>query len=156
MLDASFYIEKLEVLRRFIINGVDGKSQSTLEEAYESHRVARELEEINKKECALKSDIIIVTDHAYERAKERLSMNRTSFLRLAEKAYQLGSGRNEAVGNLKKFIQMRFAIHMKANNIKLYGENVFFFSKNVLITVYEVPRNLRKAALKNQKSNQQQ
>lgn len=97
---------------------------------------------------------INVTDHAYEMAKERLSINKTAFLKLAEKAFKEGMGHKDSVGNLKKWIDGLYLKYKTANNIRIYGENIFIFSGKNLVTVYQVPNNLRKAALKNQKEKQ--
>lgn len=88
--------------------------------------------------------MIIITDHAYNRAKERLKLSRAAFSRLAETAFTDGKKHSEAKGNLKKWITSVYFKNKEMNNIRIYGENCFFFSKNVLVTVYQIPNNLRK------------
>lgn len=87
---------------------------------------------------------IEINEHAYERANERLSLTRESFTKLALKAYEVGINHADAKGRLRKYMDSLWFKYKKANNIKIYGENIFFFKDNVLITVYQVPSDLKK------------
>lgn len=88
--------------------------------------------------------MIVITDHAYERADERLSLRKDSFKRLAEKAYEEGIAHSQMKGRLYRYCEKVFHAHRTANNIKIHGENIFLFNLNVLITVYQVPNELKK------------
>jgi hypothetical protein len=90
------------------------------------------------------SNIIQITDHAYDRAKERLSLSKDSFCRLATKAYVEGIKAKESKGRLKRYLDKLWFQYKTANNVVIYGENIFFFRENVLITVYQLPHVLRK------------
>lgn len=85
-----------------------------------------------------------ITDHAYERAKERLSLNKAALERLAVKALEQGKKHSDTKGQLKKYIDGLWFRHRNANNVRLYGENLFLFVDNTLVTVYQLPNNLRK------------
>lgn len=151
VLDVSFYITKLRLLKSWLYNKIDG-IDSSLEDLYYRHQVSYEMREINREKKKEKvAEGLFITDHAYDMAKERLSMNRTSFEKLTAKAFVCGIKHSDSAGNLKKYIDSKFFVEKSANNIRIYGENVFIFSKNVLVTVYQVPTNLRKSALKLQK-----
>lgn len=113
---------------------------------------SEEIAKMNEKKKPVFSPDIIITNHAYERAKERLSLNRSAFTSLAEKAYELGACHSDSVGNLKKYIDGIYFQYKTANHIRIYGCNVYLFNNNTLITVYAVPNNLKKAALKIQKT----
>lgn len=91
---------------------------------------------------------IIITDHAYDKAKERFSFSKPALERVAGKAYREGITHSSSSGNLKKYITKLWFDYKKADNIKIYGEIIFFFSKNILITVYQIPHSLRKLANK--------
>ena len=133
-------------------NNIDGMVQPTLEELYYKQQVSYEMKMINKEPKREKNTTgVYITDHAYEMAKDRLSMNRGSFEKLAGKAFLLGVKQADSAGNLKKYIDSKYFVAKSANNIRIYGENLFVFSKNTLITVYQIPNNLRKSALKIQK-----
>lgn len=87
---------------------------------------------------------IEITNHAFDRAKERLSLNRKSFQRLAEKAFSDGLKHSDVKGRLHRYLDKTFLEYRQASNIRIYGENMFLFRDNVLITVYLVPNELRK------------
>ncbi len=91
-----------------------------------------------------KSDEAIITDHAYLRAKERLSLNKKSLDRLADVAYNKGIKHSDIKGQLKKYIDKLYFEYKTANNIRIYGEFIFLFSKNTLITLYQVPNEFRR------------
>jgi hypothetical protein len=149
----SDYIQKLNLLKQHLFATIDGIESKTLDEVYESHRIDCELREINIVQTECENSFIIITDHAYSRAKERLSMNKTSFRKLSEKAYLEGVTHADTAGNLNKYITKLYkAGGERANNIRIYGEVLFMFKGNILLTTYQVPNNLRKSALKIQKS----
>lgn len=87
---------------------------------------------------------IIITEHAYGRAKERLGWNTSALIKMAEKAYLEGIKHGDTKSSLKKYIDKLWFDYKKANNIRIYGENIFFFSGNILITIYQLPNNLKK------------
>jgi len=145
----AFYSMKLKLLNSWLCNKIDGIECGTLEDLYYKQQVTYEMKEINKvgeKERSKRG--VFITDHAYDMAKNRLSMNRGSFEKLSEKAFILGVNHSEVAGNLKKYIDSKFLSQRSANNIRIYGENIFIFSKQTLITVYQVPTSLKKSALK--------
>jgi UDP-2,3-diacylglucosamine pyrophosphatase LpxH len=84
----------------------------------------------------------ILTDHAIERAKERLNLGFASLKRLADKALNEGiadsSVRN---GKLKKYLEIRLAGRPLA--IRIYGEVLYLFNGEVLVTLYQVPYEFR-------------
>ncbi len=94
---------------------------------------------------------IIITDHAYKRAKERLSLTSNAFKKLATKAYHQGISKSDCSGNLAKYVYKLWRSYQVANNIRIFGEYVFLFTGNILITVYQIPNNVKKAAITNGK-----
>lgn len=84
-----------------------------------------------------------ITDHAYRRAKERLSWSGSALERTAAKAFESGLRHSDTTGNLHKFIYKIHAEYGTVNNLRIYSDAVFLFAQNVLITVYPVPPNLR-------------
>ncbi len=87
---------------------------------------------------------IIVSEHAFDRAKERLGLDRRAFEKLALKAYVSGMKHAECRGQLNKFITRLFMKYKKANNTRIYGEIIYLFNGNTLITVYHIPVELKK------------
>ena len=87
---------------------------------------------------------IQVSMHAEKRMIERLGVNKRAVQRLAEKAYKDGIRHKDAVGRLKKWMTYRFSQNRNANNMRVYGEFLYVFCGNILVTVYIVPNELRK------------
>lgn len=89
-----------------------------------------------------------ITDHAYQRAKERLSISKKSVDRLADSAFENGIRHSDIKGQFKRYIDKLYFQYKTANNIRIYGEIIFLFANNTLITLYQVPQEFRKT-LKN-------
>lgn len=82
---------------------------------------------------------IIITDHAYQRAKERLSLNAKTFYKLALKALDNGITHSQTKGKLNRYITSLFFKSYSGNNVRIYGDNIYIFDKKKLITVYRLP-----------------
>lgn len=100
---------------------------------------------------------IEITNHAFERLHERLGLNKKSIKRIVDKAYKFGLRHSDSSGNLFKYISQRTNLYRrKGACIKIYGENVYIFNKKeekiILITVFNLPNNLKPLALTLQKN----
>lgn len=89
---------------------------------------------------------VTLTHHACKRARQRLSWNASTLERMSVKAFELGLKRKNTRGRLKKYLDKLWNDHKKANNVRLYGETLFVFSNNLLITVWHLPTELRRSA----------
>lgn len=111
--------------------------------------------------------IVRISDHAFDRSKERSGLNKKATLRLAEKAYHEGIKHSDTNGRLYKYISsLAGRSPTKGISIRIYGEAVYLFSKKdkngnmhidqdgtpviLLITVIPLPNNL-KSLVKKQK-----
>lgn len=88
-------------------------------------------------------DTIEITKHAYERAKERLNFSKGVLEKMAKKAFKDGIKHKETKGNLNKYVTGIWFRYKHSNNVRIYGEVIFFFAGNILITLYQLPNNLR-------------
>jgi hypothetical protein len=83
-----------------------------------------------------------ITEHAYDRGRERLSFTKNALDKLASKAWESGMRRSQAGGRLRK--------HLKEikGNIRIYGDNLYIFTtyrrQPSLVTVYQLPQEYRK------------
>lgn len=87
---------------------------------------------------------ISITEHAYDRMKERLGWNRKAGERMAQKAFVQGITHGETRGSLHRYLDGIFLSYNNANNMKIYGEAIFIFRNDKLITVYALPTKYRK------------
>lgn len=87
---------------------------------------------------------VIITKHAYERAKERLRWKHKVLDKMAEKAYLDGIKHKDTKGSLMKYLTKLWFKYKHCNNVRIYGENIYFFSDNVLITIYQLPNTFKK------------
>lgn len=90
---------------------------------------------------------IVITKHAFKRAKERLSFTASACRKMAVKAYQQGVSLIETSDFLLK--QSAKTIEYGMQNIRharLYGEIVYLFIDNILVTVYPMSSMLKKLA----------
>lgn len=102
-----------------------------------------------------------LTDHAYERIKERSNIKRESALRMAERAWFKGIGLDDVSGRLHRYILSKInSPEGTRPHVRIYGEIVYIFGKHyddegdiilVLITAYPVPKNLKNNAMGQQK-----
>ena len=94
---------------------------------------------------------VSVSAHAYNRAKERLGLNRNATGRLAEKAFVSGFDCSDISGQLCAYGQVKECVSGSA--VRFYGENVWLYQSDksqsgvVLVTVFPVPRELKRQAL---------
>ena len=84
------------------------------------------------------------TKHAYDRAKERLSWKKKTLDRMMRKAFEEGVTHSDTTGQLNKYITDLWFKYKTANNIRIYGENVYLFRFTKLITLYRLPTELTK------------
>lgn len=90
---------------------------------------------------------VIVTRHAEERLKERLGLNKKSCARIAQKAYDMGITHTEKSGTLNKYLKHKERQLLEGTDYtsaKVYGEYIFIFAHNVLVTTMELPNALKK------------
>ena len=90
-----------------------------------------------------------ITDHAYDRAKERCGWNKATLDRMTKKALDYGISHKNVMGSLRKWIDYVYLSHCNANGFKIYGEWLFLFKtenhfqNETLITIYQIPNKYK-------------
>lgn len=84
-----------------------------------------------------------MSKHAGKRLKERCGLNHKSLDRMAIKAFESGIKHKDTKGNLNKWISSLYFHNEKANNIRLYGDKAYIFCGDILVTVIQIPSDLR-------------
>lgn len=85
-----------------------------------------------------------ISKHAKKRLKERCGFNIKSQNRMAQKAFKDGITHKQTKGMLNKWITSLYFKNKKANNIRIYGDKAYIFCNEILVTVIQVPANLRR------------
>lgn len=88
-------------------------------------------------------DKVILTAHAQQRLKERCGLQKKSKERIAAKVFEKGLSIEETNGSIRKWMTMVFYNNTNVNNIRLYGDKIYLFADQTLITVLFVPKHLR-------------
>lgn len=83
---------------------------------------------------------ITVSDHAIDRAKERLSWNEATLTRMLKRAMIAGIKKPDTSGRLRKFLDSKCIPHK--STAVVHGEVAYFIRGNYLATVYQIPSDL--------------
>lgn len=94
----------------------------------------------------------VVTQHGKKRLKERVGLNKKSAEKNADKAFQEGIKHSEVSGSLRKYFDALYLQNRSANNIRIYGEKVYLFGGNKLITVLNLPNKYKSTVAKIRKN----
>lgn len=85
-----------------------------------------------------------ISNHGKMRMKQRCGLDKKSCERIAKKAFEEGIRHSETTSRLNKWISSLYFKNKNANNIRLYGDKAYIFCGEVLVTVIQIPNNLRK------------
>ncbi len=103
---------------------------------------------------------ITVSNHAFDRAKERCGLSKKAITRTSAKAYDAGISVSQTTGQLFKYVTTQTNKYPERNtSIKLYGDNVYVFAENeylertVLVTLFHIPQTLKPHSLGKQKQH---
>lgn len=83
-----------------------------------------------------------LTKHAISRMKERCGISKTNAPKIARRAYAKGITHSQTTGNIHKFLDSIYLSQKKGTNMRIYGNAVYVFKRDVLITVISIPDNL--------------
>jgi len=84
--------------------------------------------------------MVIITKHADERADERMSFNHKTLEHLLPKVLSEGINSSMVKGKIKKYLDFLYLSHKThANNIRIFGEFVYIFMGETLITIMNLP-----------------
>jgi len=81
---------------------------------------------------------VIVTRHAADRMRERGGLNRKSIQRIGNQVYFNGYPIERTKGRLRKWMYKISKSNPSAQNLRIYGDKLYIFSNDVLITVFKI------------------
>ena len=93
---------------------------------------------------------VIITKHACERMRKRIGIPKKAVERKAVKAFYLGRRVSEGCGVLGKFMARCIDFDRWHHYDVVYGNFLYIFNRNILITVYGVPSEIRHMRMRNQ------
>lgn len=87
---------------------------------------------------------VLITKHAACRLHQRSGLNKKSMQRIVDNVYISGYPIDATKGGLKRWMAKIAANNLNAQDLRLYGDKLYIFSDNVLVTVLNVPNDLKK------------
>ena len=85
-----------------------------------------------------------MSNHATDRMNERCGLNKKSAERLSKLALENGISHSDTSGSLNRYLTKLFFYNKTANNIRIYGEYVYIFCDDILITVMPLDNKYKK------------
>jgi hypothetical protein len=85
-----------------------------------------------------------LTKHATNRIKERIGIPKSSAEKMGNLALTKGICHNQTSGSFRKYFDFLYLSHGNANNVRVYGEMVYLFNNETLITVFPLPNEYKK------------
>ena len=85
-----------------------------------------------------------MSNHATDRMSERCGLNKKSAERLSKLALENGISHSDTSGSLNKYLTKLFFYNKTANNIRIYGEYIYIFCDDILITVMPLDNKYKK------------
>jgi hypothetical protein len=84
--------------------------------------------------------MISITSRGRTRMKQRGKFKSKSIDRLAGIVFEKGLTHAETSGQLNGYLTTLYDFNGQANNIRLYGDHIYIFCNEVLVTVYDTPK----------------
>ena len=84
----------------------------------------------------------ILTKHSISRLQQRCGVSKKNALKVARRAFRTGITHAETHGELHRFLDSIYLSQKKGTNMRIYGNAVYVFKGDVLITVIRIPDNL--------------
>lgn len=83
-----------------------------------------------------------LTKHSISRLEQRCGVTKKNAPVVAKRAFKSGIAHKDTSGDLHRFLDSIYLSQKKGTNMKIYGNAVFVFKEDTLITVISVPENL--------------
>lgn len=84
----------------------------------------------------------ILTKHSISRLEQRCGISKKNAPKVAKRAFRTGITHAETHGELHRFLDSIYLSQKKGTNMRIYGNAVYVFKGDVLITVIRIPDNL--------------
>lgn len=91
---------------------------------------------------------MVISEHARSRLKERCGLPKKAIEKNVALAFEKGLTHSDARGPLKRYFDSLYFYNKAANNIRIYGQFVYIFTNEELVTVFPLPHRYIKQAIK--------
>lgn len=88
------------------------------------------------REKASEKDCVFISRHAFDRMRERNGWNKKTAMRMTKKIYDNGLDPDEVKGEYRPWARYRAQTHPDCM-LKFYGQSLYVFQNNILITVLQ-------------------
>ena len=83
-----------------------------------------------------------LTKHSIARLEQRCGVSKKNAPTVVKRAFKQGITHAETHGNLHRFLDSLYLSQKKGTNMRIYGNAVYVFKEDTLITVINIPSNL--------------
>lgn len=87
---------------------------------------------------------MIITKHAYQRAKERCGLNKQALDRVMPRMLESGIDRANTHGKLRKYLDWVYHKGYETSDLIVYNQYAFIVCDDILLTIYHIPGRLNK------------
>ena len=85
-------------------------------------------------------ETVYISDHAIKRLKERNGWTKKASVRMVRKIYDEGLAPEDVRGRYASWVRQKDEQKGRNDKLLLYGENLYIFNNNTLVTVIPTPR----------------
>lgn len=85
-----------------------------------------------------------LSKHGRNRMRVRCGIHEGDIKKVSRKAYRKGITHSETIGDLHRYLDEIYLKHRNANNLRIYGDVIYLFRNDKLITALKMPDNLIK------------
>lgn len=90
---------------------------------------------------------VVVTKHGAQRVRERMGLPKKAVQKQADRAAETGMSITETSGQLRGYLDSLHMLHRQGSDYRVTPDGVFVITNNCLVTMFPVPRRLRKTVL---------
>ena len=90
---------------------------------------------------------LIISQHAKQRAKERLRWKLPTLKRMAGRAVEVGLGAEDVPLDVRLYLEARDARFKRDDTTRIHGGVVFVIERETLLTIFPLPAHLLRQLL---------
>lgn len=130
-----------------VLIGRSSKAQAVYEEMLEDHCLTNfdvaKVYIIRQKD----DDTVYISEHAFQRMKERNGWNSKAAMRMVRKVVDEGTHKKDMTAEIRKWAEQVSRRQEGVSDIILYGTYTYIFADNTLLTTYPMPNDLNRKYL---------